>query len=233
MCLTLSPTIYATLSTTRVFPPLNPGVTPVIPTGTTGPEAASIRYAHDAATLAFNTFSNVDRALRQQLISAVKDTFLRVLHKPHRRYSRSSLLDMLTHLYETYAVISKSDWLVNDKRFCKPYSPTVLIKVAWQQIDDAGVYANAASTPYSIKQVDTNSYQLVFNSGIFAADCQDWNKRVSDNKTLPHLKFFSWLCTGSGASCCETTLALTTAPHTTPPHTQTTGTCNKRQWTSS
>ena len=31
LCLNLSPTVYATLSTTRVVPPLNPGATPVIP----------------------------------------------------------------------------------------------------------------------------------------------------------------------------------------------------------
>ena len=74
--LTLSPTVYATLSTTRVVPPLNPSATPVIPADATGPEAESIQYAHDAATLAFNTFSNVDRALRQKLLGAVKDTFL-------------------------------------------------------------------------------------------------------------------------------------------------------------
>ena len=83
LCLTLSLTFYATLLTTRVVPPLNPGVTPVILAGATGSVAASIQYAHDAATLTFNTFSNVDRALRQKLLGAVKDTFLRVKHNPH------------------------------------------------------------------------------------------------------------------------------------------------------
>ena len=127
LCLTLSPTVYVTLSITRVVPPLNPGATPVILDGATGPEAASIRYAHDAATLAFNTFANVDRALRQQIIGAVDDKFLQVLHKPHCGYSGSSTLDLLTHLYATYAVISNADWIENDKRFREPYLPSVPI----------------------------------------------------------------------------------------------------------
>ena len=76
LCLTLSPTVYATPSTTRVAPHLNTGANPFILAGATVPEAASIRYAHDAATLAFNTFTNVDRALCQQLLGAVDDTFL-------------------------------------------------------------------------------------------------------------------------------------------------------------
>ena len=35
-----------------------------------------------------------------------------------------------------------------------------------------------------------NAYQLVFNMDIFAAYCQEWNKRAADDKTLPHLKVF-------------------------------------------
>ena len=56
LCLTLSPTVYTTLSTTQVVPPSNPEATPVIPAVATGPEAASIRYDNDTAMLAFNTF---------------------------------------------------------------------------------------------------------------------------------------------------------------------------------
>ena len=84
LLLTLSPTVYANLLTTRVVPPPNPGATSVIPAGAIGPKAAFIRYAHDAATLVFSTFHNVDRALCQQRIGAVKDTFMQVKHKPHR-----------------------------------------------------------------------------------------------------------------------------------------------------
>ena len=156
LCLTLSPTFYATLSTTRFVLPLNPGSTPVIPVGVTGPEAASIRYAHYLVTLVFNTVNNVYRTLRQQLLSAFKDTFLRFKHKPHRGYSRSNTLELLTHLYETYAVISNTDWLANDKHFRKSYLPTVPIEVAWQQIDDSVAYTDADSKPYSSNQVVDN-----------------------------------------------------------------------------
>ena len=117
LCLTLSPTVFATPLTTQVAPLLNCGATPVIPAGVTGPEAVSIRYAHDAAMLEFNTFNNVDRALCQQLLGAAEQTFLRVKHKPHRGCSGSITLDLLTHLYETYAVISNAGWLANNKRF--------------------------------------------------------------------------------------------------------------------
>ena len=130
---------------------------PVIPAGATGPESASIRYAHDTATLDFNTFANVDRTLRQQLLGAINDTFLRVLDKPHRSYSGSSTLDLLTHLYATYSVISNADCLENNMCFREPYSPSVPIEVAWRRINDAVAYANAGLTLYSSKQVTDNA----------------------------------------------------------------------------
>ena len=89
-----------------------------------------------------------------------------------------------------YAVISNANWLENNKRFPEPYSPSVTIEVAWRQIDDAVAYADSGLTPYSNKQVTDNVCQLVFNTGIFAADFREWNQRASDNKALPHLKVF-------------------------------------------
>ena len=80
--------------------------------------------------------------------------------------------------------------LANDKRFREAYSPTVPIEVAWRQIDNAVAYANAVSAPYSSKQAMDNAYQLVFNTGIFAAHCREWNKKAADDKTLPNLKVF-------------------------------------------
>ena len=35
-----------------------------------------------------------------------------------------------------------------------------------------------------------NAYQLVFNTGIFAADFREWNKQAAADKTLPHIKVF-------------------------------------------
>ena len=113
-----------------------------------------------------------------------------VKHKPHHGYSGSNTLDLLTHLYETYAAIFNAEWLANDKRFREAYPPTFPIEVASRHIDNKVTYANAGSTPYSRKQVMDNAYQLVLNTSIFAADCREWNKKAADDKTFPHLKVF-------------------------------------------
>ena len=109
LCHALSPTVYATPLTTLVVPPPNPGAAPFIPVGTTRPEEASLQCSHDAATVVFNTFQNVDHALRQQLMGAVEDNLVRFLHMPHLGYSISITLYLLAHLYATYAVIANTD----------------------------------------------------------------------------------------------------------------------------
>ena len=190
LCITLSLTFYATLLVTQAVPPPNPGATLVVPVGTTRPEAVSIRYAHDAATLTCNTFQNVYHALRQQRMGAVEENCVRVKHRPHQGCSGSSTLDLLTRLYKTYTIISNAEWIANNKRFRKAYSPTDPIEVIWRQIDDPVAYPNAGSTPYSTKQVVDNTYQIVFNTGIFAADFREWNKRAAVDKTLPNIKVF-------------------------------------------
>ena len=40
---------------------------------------------------------------------AVKDNCVRVKHRLYQGYSRSSTLDLLTHFYDTYALIYNTD----------------------------------------------------------------------------------------------------------------------------
>ena len=62
--LTVSPAVYATLSTTGFVPPVNPGPEPSIPTGLTGAVIADLRYHHTEATKIFIEYENTDKALR-------------------------------------------------------------------------------------------------------------------------------------------------------------------------
>ena len=171
------------------MPPQNPVATPAIPAGATVSKAASKRYTHDAETLAFKIFLNVDRALWQQLLGAVRENFVRLKHRTHRGYRVYITLDLLNHLYDTYFIIYNADCLDNEKLFCEEYAPTNPIQVVWRQIDEAVTYTNAVSTPYLPKKVVDNAYHIVFNLGIFAADCRERNKRAATDNTLPHLKF--------------------------------------------
>ena len=93
-------------------------------------------------------------------------------------------------MYETYAFISNVDWITKDKRFREAYAPTDPTKVVRKHIDEAVAYADSGSMSYSPKKVVENAYQLVFNTGIFAANCRESNKQTAAGKTLLHIKLF-------------------------------------------
>ena len=82
--------------------------------------------------LAFSMFQNMDRALWRKLLGVAEDNFVRVKHRPRQGYIGFITLDLLTHLYATYIVITNADCLANKKRFHKAYAPTDPIKIVWR-----------------------------------------------------------------------------------------------------
>ena len=59
--LTVSPAVYATLSTIAFVPPGNPGPEPSIPTGATGAIITNLRYRHTEATKIFTKYKNTEK----------------------------------------------------------------------------------------------------------------------------------------------------------------------------
>ena len=71
--LTVSPTVYATLSVTALTKPANPGPAPSIPTNTTSIKQTAIRYKFALDTELYTLLQNMDKALKQQLLGALED----------------------------------------------------------------------------------------------------------------------------------------------------------------
>ena len=74
--LTVSPTVYATLSTIEFVPPVNPGPELIIPTGDTGAVITDLRYRHTESTKIFTDYENTDKALRQLLLASIDKLYV-------------------------------------------------------------------------------------------------------------------------------------------------------------
>ena len=74
--LTVSPTVYATLSTIVFVPPVNPGPEPNIYIGATRAAIADLRYHHAEATKIFAEYENTDKALRQLLLASTDELYV-------------------------------------------------------------------------------------------------------------------------------------------------------------
>ena len=104
--LTLTPGVYATISIAAWIHPLNPGLQPIIHVGSTGIQISALNRAFDKASEVYSDFQLVSNALKKQLLAAVDDIFLCSLKQPYIGYGNVTVLDLLTHLYSTYAQIS-------------------------------------------------------------------------------------------------------------------------------
>ena len=114
--LTVSPAVYATLSTTTLVPPVNPGPEPIIPTGLTGAVISDLRYHNTEATKIFTEYENTDKALCQLLLASTDELYVRSLRHKYISYGRTTTRALLDHLYSTYAKISASALHDNDNR---------------------------------------------------------------------------------------------------------------------
>ena len=79
LTLSLEPAVLNTLTATQFVVPVKPSASPVIPPNSTAAQITSIRKTHDDETKAFIQYVNVDKALKQQLIEAIDNLYLKSL----------------------------------------------------------------------------------------------------------------------------------------------------------
>ena len=77
--LCVSDAVYNTLSLIPFVAPINPGSNPVIPPNLTQAQINAIIDTHKRDAKLFHKFNNTDKALKQQLLGAVDDMFIRAL----------------------------------------------------------------------------------------------------------------------------------------------------------
>jgi hypothetical protein len=186
--LTVSPAVYANLSAVAFIPPVNPGPTPIIPARSTVPTTETIRARFVENTAIFKQYSTTDKALKQLLVGAVDEMFIRSLQTKYLGYLNVSTRQILDHLYAQYARISSSDLQDNDVKFKTPYDPNLPIESLFDQIENGIDYAAAGLSPYSTEQVTNNAYQLIYATGMFVDDCKVWKRHTAAYKTWDQFK---------------------------------------------
>ena len=176
--LTVAPAVFNTLSLVPFVPPDNLGPDPVVSPGSTGPQITEIRLQFSNATRLHNQYDSTDLALKQLLIGAVNNIFVRSLRNKHIGYTNVTTLQLLTHLYIVYAKISAVDLEANTNRMKAPYDVNLLIKTFFDQIEDAVEFA-AGNSPFTPVQVVNTAYNVIFSTGMFNNNCKIWKKNNS------------------------------------------------------
>jgi hypothetical protein len=158
--LTLSADVCNTLSATPFISPTNPGESVTIPCNSSDPKIPELNRSHDKATALFRQYDAANKALKQHIVGAVEDMFLRPPCSTYVGYENSSSLDLFKHLYATYANINALDLLSNDEQMKADYNANQPIELFFDQIDDAVDFAAAGDCPYTPTQVTAICYYI-------------------------------------------------------------------------
>lgn len=171
---TVTPAIYNTLSAEPFVIPPNPGLAPVFPDDSTGPQIANIRLVFKEEVTAFKKYMDVCNSLSALILEAIDPVYLSAIRLPYVGFGTRTPLQLLAHLYANYARINPADLDKNDLNMKLPCDVNQPIEVLFQQIEDAIEFASAGQAPYSPQQVLNIAYQLIFRTGLFADDCKVW-----------------------------------------------------------
>jgi hypothetical protein len=188
LALTVSVAVYNTLSNIPFVPPLNPGPTAVIPAIATAAQISNLHRLHTEALARFREYIATDKALKQQLITAIQPMYLRALSHRITGFANVTTRQMLVHLYTNYGRLTPADVQANDHTMKAQYDPNQPIETLFDQIETAIDIADAASAPYSPEQVVTIAYTLVFGTGMFPEACRDWRRLPTADKTWGRFK---------------------------------------------
>jgi hypothetical protein len=188
LALTVSVAVYNTQSAIAFVAPTNPGPQPNIPNGLTGNQIAAATRTHTENHRLWKEYLATDKALKQQLLATVHETYYRTLRNRITGFANTTTRQLLEHLYRTYGNITPADLIENDTRMKTSYDPSQPIEVLYDQIEDAVELADAANAGYTTAQIIAIAYNCLFQTGLYAEACRDWRRRADADKTWPQLK---------------------------------------------
>jgi hypothetical protein len=187
--LVLPPATYATLTNVVFNTPVNPGTTPNIEAGGTAVQIHEIVRQHKENIRVWREYNATDKALQQQLINTFDEPYIQGLRDRHTSYNNVSAMQILTHLYTTYGVITPIDIEDNDAKMRAPFNPTQPIEVLFDQIETAVKFADAGNRSYNPDQVVSRAYLLILQTGLYSDACLDWRRRSTVlTQTWPNFK---------------------------------------------
>ena len=114
----------------------NPGIHRGVALGSTDAQIAHEKREHEKATRKFHLFKAVDNALKNQLVIAIDEIYIKDLRERVTGFTTRSVRDILQYLYQTYSSVTPAQLTVNDERFRAPYDGSTDLEAYFNSMDD-------------------------------------------------------------------------------------------------
>jgi hypothetical protein len=184
LVLTMSPAKYLTQTVIPFVIPVAPTPNPVHAAGATGPAITETNRQHKADQREHAVFIATQNALRSQLLAAVPYKYIQVLEDPDISFANTPVLDILTHLWETYGKITHADLEENVERMKAPWNPDDGVEVLIAQLKLGREYAAAGNDPISETTAVQFGYAIIKQTGKFETACYEWRLKPTAEKTF-------------------------------------------------
>jgi hypothetical protein len=133
------------------------------------------KASHKRALDEYNTSHNLDKAIKQQIIKAVKDPiFLKPIENHITGFSRVTARTMLQYLCNAYGNITPLQLDANVTMMKDKWYPSTPIIYLFSRIQDGVDKADAGNAPYTVNQVLVIAFNHVFRTGIMQSACERW-----------------------------------------------------------
>ena len=190
LVLVCRPAVFAIRSPVAFIPPPNPGALPAT-AGLPAATRAITLQEHKTQQDEFNLYTFVENALRQQLIKAVPDDYIKALEDPTFGYSNSSALDILTHLWDNYGTIDADELQHNARALNTPsWNPSTSIESLFAKIQSHADFATAGGVTIPDALLAQAAYCNIESTGLYPTYCDGWRAKPTAQRTWAHFKTY-------------------------------------------
>ena len=145
----------------------NLGVHPIVAPGSAKAQIAHAKREHEEFTRKFRLFKAVDNALKNQLVNAIDDIYIKYLRDNVTGFAARSVRDVPEYLYPTYGSVTPAQLMANNKRFRAPYDGSTDLEAYFNGINDCLFISDKANQPYSKWKTLTAASSAITQSQIF------------------------------------------------------------------
>jgi hypothetical protein len=132
----------------------------------------------------YNTSNNFDKAIKQQIVKAIKDPiFLKPIENHITGFSRVTARTMLQYLCNAYGNIMPQKPDVNDRMMKDQWDPSTPIIYLFSKIQGGVDKADAGNASYTVSQVLAIAFNHMFRNGTIHSACERCTALAPMNKT--------------------------------------------------
>jgi len=176
--LVCSPETYQELvpGDTPYIRPTNPGRLQILGTETQY-QIAQRRDEHDEATRLFREVIGVERAIIQQIISAIEPKYLKAIRNPITNKITKSIPEIFEYLFDTYGDVSPQELrMLKAQVESLNFPPNEPVDTIFTEIDELATISELARAPMSEQQKIHMGYLLLQNTQVYTNALTKWNQ---------------------------------------------------------